>query len=88
MVVGIDLSMGMRNCGTYFGTTILKNQDIAQKLIRSKAYYKEFQDENERKMMIQIADMQKKVVREEADRLESMSAWKARILGITKEDAI
>ena len=47
-----------------------------------------FQDENERKMMIQIADMQKKVVKEEADRLETMSAWKARILGITKEDAI
>ncbi len=47
-----------------------------------------FQDENERKMMIQIAEMQKKVVKEEADRLETMSAWKARILGITKEDAI
>ena len=47
-----------------------------------------FQDENERKMMIQIAEMQKKVVKEEAERLETMSAWKARILGITKEDAI
>jgi len=47
-----------------------------------------FQDEQERKMMIQIADMQKKVIKEEADRLENMSSWKARILGISKEDAI
>ncbi len=47
-----------------------------------------FQDEQERKMMIQIAEMQKKTVKEEADRLENMSAWKARILGISKQDAI
>lgn len=47
-----------------------------------------FQDEHERKMMIQIAEMQKKVIKEEADRLENMSAWKARILGISKQDAI
>jgi hypothetical protein len=47
-----------------------------------------FQDEHERKMMIQIAEMQKKIIREEADRLENMSAWKARILGISKQDAI
>jgi hypothetical protein len=39
-------------------------------------------------MMIQIAEMQKKIIREEADRLENMSAWKARILGISKQDAI
>ena len=47
-----------------------------------------FQDEHERKMMIQIAEMQKKIINEEADRLENMSAWKARILGISKQDAI
>jgi len=47
-----------------------------------------FQDEQERKMMIQIADMQKRTIKEEAERLENMSAWKARILGISKEDAI
>lgn len=47
-----------------------------------------FQDEHERKMMIQIAEMQKKIIKEEADRLENMSAWKARILGISKQDAI
>ena len=39
-------------------------------------------------MMIQIADMQKQVIKEEAERFESMSSWKARILGISKEDAI
>jgi len=47
-----------------------------------------FQDEQERKMMIQIADMQKRTIKEEADRLENMSSWKSRILGISKEDAI
>jgi hypothetical protein len=47
-----------------------------------------FQDEQERKMMIQIAEMQKKIINEEADRLENMSSWKARILGISKQDAI
>jgi len=47
-----------------------------------------FQDEQERKMMIQIAELQKKTVKEEADRLENMSSWKARILGISKQDAI
>ena len=47
-----------------------------------------FQDEQERKLMIQMADMQKKVVYEEADRLEQMSDWKARVLGISKNDAI
>lgn len=47
-----------------------------------------FQDEKERKMMIQIAEMQKQVIREEAERFESMSSWKARILGISKQDAI
>ena len=47
-----------------------------------------FQDEQERKMMIQIADMQKRTVNEEADRLENMSSWKSRILGISKQDAI
>ena len=47
-----------------------------------------FQDEKERQMMIQIADLQKQAIQEEADKFESMSSWKARILGISKEDAI
>ena len=38
--------------------------------------------------MIQIAEMQKQAIEEEADKLENMSSWKARILGISKEDAI
>jgi len=47
-----------------------------------------FQEEEERKTMAKIAEMQKQTVREEADRLENMSEWKARVLGISKEDAI
>ena len=47
-----------------------------------------FQDEEERKLMIKMADMQKQSVRQEADEIEKMSTWKARVLGISKEDAI
>ena len=47
-----------------------------------------FQDEEERKLMIKMAQMQKQVVQKEADEIEKMSDWKARVLGISKEDAI
>lgn len=47
-----------------------------------------FQDEKERSMMIQIAEMQKQAVEDEAEKMENMSSWKARILGVSKEDAI
>jgi HPt (histidine-containing phosphotransfer) domain-containing protein len=47
-----------------------------------------FQDEKERTLMVMQAELQKKLIGEEADKLESMSAWKARVLGISKEDAI
>jgi hypothetical protein len=38
--------------------------------------------------MLKIAELQKQAAREEADRLESMPDWKARVLGISKEDVI
>ena len=41
-----------------------------------------FQDEDERKRMVMIAEMQKEAVKEEAGRFEDMPEWKARILGI------
>ena len=47
-----------------------------------------FQEEEERKNMIHIAEMQKKLVSEEATRLEGMAAFKARVLGISKEDVV
>lgn len=47
-----------------------------------------FQNEEERKLMIKMANMQKKAIKEEADRLESMNEWKSRILGISKNDVI
>ena len=47
-----------------------------------------FQDEEERKNMVRIAEMQKQLVKEEAERLEGMSAFKARVLGISKEDVV
>ena len=47
-----------------------------------------FQEEEERKVMLKMAEMQKSVVNKEAKVLEEMPAWKSRVLGITKTDAI
>ena len=47
-----------------------------------------FQEEEERKVMIKIAQLQKQAAKKEADNIESMPDWKARVLGISKEDVI
>lgn len=47
-----------------------------------------FQEEEERENMVRMAEMQKKLIREEAERMEGMAEWKARILGISQDDAI
>jgi hypothetical protein len=47
-----------------------------------------FQDEEERKNMIKIADMQKELVEKEADRLENMDMWVARVLGAERDDLL
>jgi hypothetical protein len=47
-----------------------------------------FQSEEERKIMIRIAELQRKAVEEEVEELEKMPEWKARVLGITKNDAV
>ena len=38
--------------------------------------------------MVKMAEMQKEAISEEANKLESMNEWKARVLGISKNDAI
>ena len=47
-----------------------------------------FQDEEERANMIKIAEMQKALVADEANKMETMVEWKARILGISLDDAV
>ena len=47
-----------------------------------------FQEEEERNVMIKIAEMQRELVSKEADDMESMPDWKARVLGLRKEDLI
>ena len=47
-----------------------------------------FQEEQERGIMVKMAEMQKKVVRKEANELESMGEWKSRVLGVRKDDVI
>lgn len=47
-----------------------------------------FQDREERKRMVLMAEMQNKLISEEADRLETMDDFKARILGISKRELL
>jgi len=47
-----------------------------------------FQNQEERTLMVKMAEMQKRAVGEEVDRFESMQEWKARVLGISKGGSI
>jgi len=47
-----------------------------------------FQEEEERKRMLDMAEKQKLLIQEEADKIENMDTWKARVLGIDKSDVI
>ena len=47
-----------------------------------------FQDEEERKRMVMIAELQKAALEDEAERLETMPEWKARILGVGQSDVM
>jgi len=47
-----------------------------------------FQEKEERDNMIRIADMQRQTIKEEAERIENMAEWTARVLGISQDDAI
>jgi len=47
-----------------------------------------FQEKEERDNMVRIAEMQKETVKKEAERLEGMTEWKARVLGISQDDVI
>jgi hypothetical protein len=47
-----------------------------------------FQNESDRKRMVEMAEKQKLLIRDEADDLERMDIWKARVLGISKDEAI
>jgi hypothetical protein len=47
-----------------------------------------FQNEEDRKRMVDIANKQNLLVLDEANNIENMGAWKARVLGISKNDAI
>lgn len=47
-----------------------------------------FQNESDRKRMLDMAEKQKLLINQEADTLEKMDAWKARVLGISKDEAI
>lgn len=47
-----------------------------------------FQEEEERLIMVKMAEMQKKSIEKEAEILEKMPDWKARVLGVNKRDVI
>ena len=47
-----------------------------------------FQEEEERREMLRQAEMERQAAENEVDRLESMEEWRARILGIYKDDVV
>ena len=47
-----------------------------------------FQNEEDRKRMVEIAERQKLLVKEEVDSIENMDIWKARVLGISKDEVL
>jgi len=61
---------------------------LTSQVMNPLAFVRAFQDKQERANMIQIAKYQALLASEEADRLESVSEWKARIVGIDKSEVI
>ena len=47
-----------------------------------------FQEQEERNRMIEIAEKQKLLVDKEIDKIESMDSWKARVMGLRREDVM
>ena len=47
-----------------------------------------WKDEENRKKMIHLADLRKKSIKDEVDRLSGMDEIKARIMGLSEEEAI
>lgn len=47
-----------------------------------------FQEKQERDNMVRIAEMQKETIRKEAERLEGLPEWRARVLGIGQDEII
>lgn len=47
-----------------------------------------FQEKEERDNMVKMAEMEKKLVKKDAERLESMEQWKARWMGVGKDNVI
>lgn len=83
-------------CVTRIDRAITKLQGDRSKRLQSKqqntasmlSLVKLFQEEEERNIMIKMAEMQKEIINEEAERMEGMPEWKARVLGIAKDEAI
>ena len=47
-----------------------------------------FQEQEQREIMVKMAEMQKQIIQKEADEIESMSDWKSRVLGVRKDDVV
>jgi hypothetical protein len=53
-----------------------------------EALVEAFQDKQDRDLMIKMAEMKKRLVADTADKLETMNEFKARVLGISKEELL
>ncbi len=64
----------------------MKNKE--QKFASILNLVQSFQEEDERLRMIEIAEKQKMLVDQEIDKIEEMSSWKSRVLGLRREDVL
>ena len=70
------------------GDRAVRTKNKQEKFASVLSLVQAFQNEEERLRMIDLAEKQKLLVKNEADNLESMDSWKARILGLRKGDTI
>jgi len=62
--------------------------DLSSQSANFLSLVESFQEEKERKIMLTLAEAQRLKVRAEVDRLESLPEFKARIFGLSKDEAI
>ena len=70
------------------GDRAVRTKNKQEKFASVLSLVQAFQNEEERLRMIELAEKQKLLVKEEVDNLEDMDSWKARVLGLRKGDTI
>ena len=65
-----------------------KAEQAKEKEMIKKEQFEQLLQKQKAEADAKMAEMQKKVVRKEANEIESMGEWKSRVLGVQKDDVI